>query len=112
MKELCKSVNDPSQFTRRDTNKTCNILKGPLDCNCNHIIYVFECKQCQYRFPDVRSTKAKFRYRINNCKSTDKKFGKVYVKKDLAIVITKTELKQKLFHKHYCSEGHQERLTI
>ena len=27
--------------------------------------------------------------------------------KELAIVIKKIELKQKLFHKHYCSEGHQ-----
>ena len=25
----------------------------------------------------------------------------------LAIVIKKSELKQKLFHEHYCSEGHQ-----
>ena len=25
----------------------------------------------------------------------------------LAIVIKKSELKKKLFHEHYCSEGHQ-----
>ena len=25
----------------------------------------------------------------------------------MAIVIKKSELKQKLFHEHYCSEGHQ-----
>ena len=29
------------------------------------------------------------------------------MEKDLAIVIRKSELKQKFFHKHYCSEGHQ-----
>ena len=45
-----------------------NILKVPLDCNYNHVIYLFEWKQCQYRFPFVGSTKTKFRYRINNYK--------------------------------------------
>ena len=46
-------------------------------------------------------------YRINNYKSTHRKFTEKYDEKDLAIVINKSELKQKLFHEHYCSEGHQ-----
>ena len=66
--EVCKSVNDNCHFKRRDTDETFNILKGPFDCNSNHVIYLFECKQCQYRFPFVGSTKTKFRYRINNYK--------------------------------------------
>ena len=74
--EVCKSVNDTSHFKRRDTDKTFNILKGPLDCNSNHVIYLFECKQCQYRFPYAGSTKTKFRHRINNYKSTHRKFRK------------------------------------
>ena len=49
----------------------------------------------------------KFRYRINNYRSTHRKFRKNYVEKDLEIVIKKSELKQKLFHVHYCAEGHQ-----
>ena len=105
--EVCKSVNDTSHFKRRDRGETFNILKGPLDCNSNHVIYLFECKKCQYRFPYVGSTKTKFRYRINNYKSTHRKFRKKYVEKDLAILIKKSELKQKNFHEHYCSEGHQ-----
>ena len=105
--EVCKSVNDTSHFNRRGTNETFNILKWPLECNSNHVIYLFECKQCQYCFPCVGSTKTNFRYRINNYKSTHRKFRNRYVEKDLAIVIKKSELKQKLFHEHYCSEGHQ-----
>ena len=105
--EVCKSVDDTSHFKRRDTDEAFNILKGPLDCNSNHFIYLFEWKQCQYRFLYVGSTKTKFRYRINNYKSTHRKFRKKYVEKDLAIVIKKSELKQKLFHEHYCSKGHQ-----
>ena len=73
---VCKSVNDTSNFKRTDTDKTFNILKGPLECNSNHVIYLFECNQSQYRFPFVGSTKTKFRYRINNFKSTHRKFRK------------------------------------
>ena len=62
--EICRSVNDTSHFKRRDTDETFNIMKGPLECNSNHAIYLFECKQCQYRFPYVGSAKTKFRYRI------------------------------------------------
>ena len=43
--EVCKSVNDTSHFKRRDTNETFKILKRLLDCNSNHAIYLFECKQ-------------------------------------------------------------------
>ena len=100
--EVRKSATDTSYFKRRDTDETFNILKGPLDCNSNHVIYLFECKKCQYRFPYVGSTKTKFRY-----KSTHRKFRKKYVEKDLAVVIKKSELKQKLFREHYCSESHQ-----
>ena len=54
-------------------------------------------------------TKTKFRYWLNTYKWTPRKFRKKYVDKDLAIVIKKNDLKQKLFHEHYCSEGHQQR---
>ena len=105
--EVCKSVNNTSHFETRDTDETLNILKGRLDCNSNHVIYLLECKQCQYHFPYVNSTKTKFRYRINNNKSTHTKLRKKYIEKDLAMIIKKSELKQNFFHKHYCSEGHQ-----
>ena len=106
--EVCKSVNDTSHLKRRDTDDMFNTLKGPLDCNSNHIIvHLLECKQCQYRFSYVGSAKTKFRYRINNYYSIHRKFRKKYAEKDLAIAIKKFELKRKLFHEHYCSESHQ-----
>ena len=73
-----------------------NMLKGPLDCNSNHVIYLFDWKQCQYQFPYEGSTKTKFKYRIKNYKSTHRKFRKKYVEKDLAIVIKESKLKQKI----------------
>ena len=105
--EICKPVNDTLGFKRRDTDETFNILKRLLDCNSNNVIYLSECKQCQYRFPYVGSTETKFRYRINNYNSTHTKSRKKYVEKHVAIAINKSELKQNLFHKHYCSEGHR-----
>ena len=66
--ELCKSGNATPHFKRRDTDETFNILKGSLDCSSNHLICLFECKQCEHRFPYVRRTKTKFKYRINNYK--------------------------------------------
>ena len=94
---VCKSVNDTSHLKRRDTDETFNILKGPLDCNSNHVIYLFECKQWQYHFPYVGSTKTEFRYRINNYRSTHRKFRKKYVEKDSAIIIKKCELQKNCF---------------
>ena len=70
--EVCKSVDNTSHFKRRNTNQTFGIQKELLDCNSNHVIYVSECKQCQYRFPFVGRTKTKFKYRINNYKSIGK----------------------------------------
>ena len=76
--ELCKSVNVTFHFKKRDTDETFIILNGPLDCNSNHVIYLFKCKQCQYRFPYVGRTKTKFRYRIKNYESTHRKFRKTW----------------------------------
>ena len=90
--EVRKSVNDTSHFKKRNIDETLNILKGLLNCDSNHVIYLFECKQCQYCFPSLGSTKTKFSYRINNYKSTHRKFRKKYDEKDLAIVIKKTDL--------------------
>ena len=99
--EACKSVKDTTHFKRKDTDETLDILKGPLDCNSNHVIYLFECKQCQYCFPYLGTTQTKFRYRIISNKTIHGKFRKKYVVKHRAIVIKKSQLKQKLFHEHY-----------
>ena len=46
-------------------------------------------------------------HRTNNYKSTQRKFRKKNVEKNLTNVIKKSGLKQKSFHEQYCSEGHQ-----
>ena len=65
------------------------------------MIYLFECKKCQFKFPYVASTVTKFRFRFNNYKSTHRKFRKK-LKNGIIQEIKKIELKQKLLHEHYC----------
>ena len=63
-------------FKKAESEETFDILKGPLDCNSNNVIELFECKKCQFKFPYVGSTVTKFRFRFNNYKSTHRKFRK------------------------------------
>ena len=60
-------------------------------------VYLIECKICGEQY--TGSTKTKFRSRANNYKSTQRKF----MNKD---AVQKQALKQKCFHKDYCSDRH------
>ena len=74
--EVCESVKDTTKFKKAESEDTFDILKGPLDCNSNNVIYRFECKKCQFKSPYVGSTVTKFRFRFNNYKSTHRKIEK------------------------------------
>ena len=104
--EVCESVKDTTKFKKAESEETFDIVKGPLDCNSNNVIHFFECKKCQFKFPYVGSTVTKFRLRFNNYKITHREFRKK-LKKRIIKGIKKSELKQKLFHEHYCSNGHE-----
>ena len=71
----------------------------------HNVIYLFECKKCQFKFPYVGSTVIKFRFRFNNYKSTLRKFRKKLKKENIEKIKT-SELKQKLLHEHNCSDRH------
>ena len=74
--EVCESVKDTTKFKKAESEETFDILRGPLDCNSNNVIYPFECKKCQFKFLYVSNTVTKFRFRFNNYKSTHRKFRK------------------------------------
>ena len=42
---VCDSVKDTAKFKKAESEETFDILKGPLDCNSNNVIYVFEFKK-------------------------------------------------------------------
>ena len=73
------------------------------------MVYLFERKKCQFKFPYVGSKVRKFRFTLNNYKSTHRKIQKKF-KKGIIQEIKESELKQNMFHEHYCSDG-QEGIT-
>ena len=101
--EVWESVRDTTKFQKAELEETFGILRGPLDSNSNNVIYLFECKKCQFKFSYVGSTDTKFRFRFSNYKNTHRKFRKE-LKKGIVLDIKKSELKQKKFHEHYCSD--------
>ena len=104
--EICESVKDTTKFKKAEPEETFDTLKGILHCNSNNKIYLFEYKKCQFKFPHVGSTGTKFQFRLNNYQSTHRKFRKK-LKKGIIQEIKKSELKQKQFHEHYYSDGHE-----
>ena len=60
-------------------------------------VYLIECEVCGEQY--TGSTKTKFRSRVNNYKSAQRKF----LNKE---AVPKQALKQKRFHKHYYSDRH------
>ena len=71
--EVCDSLKDTVKFKKAESEETFDILKGPVDCNANNVICLFECKKCQFKFPYVGSVVTRFRLRFNNYKSTYRK---------------------------------------
>ena len=99
------SVKDTTKFKKAESEKHLTFLKAIKVINSNNVIYLFECKKCQFKFPFSVSIVIRFRFRLNNYKTTHRKFRKK-LKKEIIQEIKKSELKQKLFHEHYCSDGH------
>ena len=81
-------------FTTEACGENFKIQSGPLNCNSEKVLYLLKCKMCG-EAPNVRKAKTKFRYRFNNYKSKHIVFRK-----------GNRKIPQKLFHDHYCMDGH------
>ena len=81
-------------FTTEACQGTFKIQTGPLTCDSEKILDLLKCKVCG-EVPYVGKAKTKFRYRFNNCKSKHRAFRK-----------GNRKVPQKLFHTHYCLDGH------
>ena len=79
--EVCESVKDTTKFKNAGSEEIFDNLKGPLDCNSNDVISLFECKNCQFKFPFVGSTVTRFRFRLKNYKSTHRKYSERIIEK-------------------------------
>ena len=80
--------------TTEASQESFKIQSGPLTCDSEKIIYLLISKVCS-EVPYVGKAKTKFRYRFNNYKSKHRAFRNGNQK-----------VPEKLFHTHYCLDGH------
>ena len=91
---VCDSISTATTFTTEACQETFKIQSGPLTCDSEKVLYLLKCKVCG-EVPYVGKAKTKFRYRFNNYKSKHRAFRK-----------GNRKVPQKLFHTHYCLDGH------
>ena len=91
---VCDSISTATAFTTEACQETFKIQSGPLTCDSEKVLYLLKCKICG-EVPYVGKAKTKFRYRFNNYKSKHRAFRK-----------GNRKVPQKLFHTHYCLDGH------
>ena len=90
------SISTATTFTKEACQETFKIQSGPLTCDTEKLLYLLNCKVCG-DVPHVAKAKTNFRYRVNNYKSKHKAFRK-----------GNRKVPQKLFHTHYCLDGHSD----
>ena len=81
-------------FTTKACQKTFKIKSAPLTCNLENVLCLLKCKVC-VEVPYVGKAKTNFRYRFNNSKTKHRAFRK-----------SNWKVPHKLFHTHYCLDGH------
>ena len=91
---VCDSISSATTFTTEACQETFKIQSSPLTCDSERVLYLLKCKVCG-EVPSVGKAKTKFRYRFNNYKSEHRAFRK-----------GNRKVPQKLFHTHYCLDGH------
>ena len=91
---VCDSISTATTFTTEAFQEAFKIQSGLLTCDSEKVLYLLNCKVCG-EVPYVGKAKTKFCYRFNNYKSKHRAFRKGNRKVPL-----------KLFHTHYCLDGH------
>ena len=98
---VCESAKDTIKLKKNIQKKLLTFLKALwIVIPTMWFQHIFECKKYQCKFPYVDSTVTQFQFRLSNYKSTHRKFRKK-LKNDLFKNL------KKLFHEHYCSDGHE-----
>ena len=91
---VCDSISTATTLTTEACQETFKIQSGLLTCDSEKFLYLLKCKVCG-EVSYVGKAKTKFRYRFNNYKSKHRAHGK-----------GNRQVPRKLFHTHYCLDGH------
>ena len=94
--QVCSFINGESVFSDSENKYSFDIRAGVLNCNSDHIVYLFECKSCAKQY--VGSTITKFRYRFNNYKSVFRRVSKSFPEY--------CRVNQEHFHRHFNQSDH------
>ena len=86
----------PRHLQQKPARKLLKFRVVTLTGDSKKVLYLFKCKVCG-EVPYVGKAKTKFRYRFNNYKSKHRAFRK-----------SNRKVPQKLFHIHYCLDGHSD----
>ena len=91
---VCDSISTAMTLTTEACQETFKVQSGPLTCDSKKVLYLLKCKVCG-EIPYVGKAKLRFCYRFSNYKSKHRAFRK-----------DNGKFPQKLFHTHYCLNGH------
>ena len=91
---VCDSLSTATTFTIESCQETFKIQSCPIACYSKKVLYLLKFK-VYGEIPYVGKAKTKFLYRFNNYKSKNRAFRK-----------SNRKVPQKLFHTHYCLDGH------
>ena len=94
MIHVCDSISNATTFTTKACQETLKIQSGPLTVDFEKVLYLLK-RKVYGEVPYVEKAKTKLRYRFNNYKSKHRAFRK-----------GNRKVPQKLFHTHYCLDGH------
>ena len=86
---VCDSISTATTFTTKACQETFKIQSGPLTCDSEKVLYLLKCKIC-----GEVSYVGKVGW-FNNYKNKHRAFRK-----------GNRKIPQKLFHTHYCLDGH------
>ena len=91
---VCDSISTATTFKTEARQEAFKIQRGPLTCNSENGLYLLKCKVCG-EVPYVGKVETRFHYKFYNYKSKHRVFRK-----------GNRKVPQKLFHTHYCLDGH------
>ena len=91
---VCDSIINATTFGTEAYQENFKIQSGSLTCDFENVLYLLKLENCG-NVPYVGKAETKFRYRFNNHKSKHRAFRK-----------DNRKVPQKLFHAHYCLDGH------
>ena len=100
--ELCRILMESKTFSSQKSGRTFDIRVGRLHCNSTGVVYLLECKTCGLQY--VGSSWPRFRLRVNNYKTQQRKYVE---RRDKGTLHIGTPQPQADLHAHFSQNDHR-----